>query len=36
MVFPAGLAVAANGYFHLSEAGLSGRGQEEKQKALLI
>jgi hypothetical protein len=29
MDFLAGLAVAAHGHFHLSEAGLSGQGQEE-------
>jgi hypothetical protein len=30
MVFHSGLAIAAHGYFDLSETGLSGPGQEEK------
>jgi len=36
MVFPARLAITADGYFHLSETSLSGRGQEEKIQPLLI
>jgi hypothetical protein len=30
MDFPAGMAIAANGHIHLSEACLSGQGQQEK------
>jgi hypothetical protein len=36
MVFPAGLAASAHGYFDLSETVLSGRGQEEKNQPPLI
>jgi len=36
MVFPAGVAIAAPGYFHLSETSVSGRGQQEKIQPLLI